>query len=60
MIVVGSSSETSPKSSQSPVTPQGAQALSPKKKQQKLLLDLTGRNTVAEKVDPTLPLDQQG
>ena len=62
---LGSSSDSSPKSSQSP----GAQSphlagQSPKKKKQqhKLNLELGARawNAMGEKIDPNLPLEQQG
>ena len=64
--ISGSSSDSSPKSSQSPGTcsPQqgAAGGGSPKKKQHKLNLDLGSRawNTLGERIDPNLPLDQQG
>ena len=61
--ILASSSDSSPKSGQSPVSQSPHhQGSSPKKKQHKLNLDLGARawNAMGERIDPNVPLEQQG
>lgn len=58
-----SSSDSSPKSGQSPASQSPHhQGASPVKKQHKLNLDLGARawNAIGERIDPSVPLEQQG